>query len=162
VVILGIAASIIAAQLGTQGDVRAAAASRVLMADLTYAQNRAIATQSYHYVIYDSATDSYSLYYLSAGVLHQVQQSTTLVPYTTAFNTGALAETTISSFNINGSQGVVFDELGAPHMYEPTVTAPTSLNVGAALSSPGTIGLQCENTAITVSIEPDTGELTVQ
>ena len=43
VVILGIAAAVIVPQMGSRGDLKAAAAARMLMADLIYAQNKAIA-----------------------------------------------------------------------------------------------------------------------
>src|SRR5262245_1732270 len=53
VVILGIASAIIIPQIGSRDDLTAASATRVIMADLIYAQNRAIATQKWHYVQFD-------------------------------------------------------------------------------------------------------------
>ncbi|HWP41142.1 MAG TPA: prepilin-type N-terminal cleavage/methylation domain-containing protein, partial [Tepidisphaeraceae bacterium] len=50
VVILGIASAIIIPQIGTRDDLVASAAARVVMADLIYAQNRAIAMQKKHFV----------------------------------------------------------------------------------------------------------------
>src|SRR5687768_1834495 len=55
VLILGIAAAAIVPQMGNRGDLKAAAASRIIMADLIYAQTRAIATQTRHYVKFDTA-----------------------------------------------------------------------------------------------------------
>src|SRR5687768_15113383 len=55
VLILGIAAAAIVPQMGNRGDLKAAAAARMIMADLIYAQNRAIATQTRHYVTFDTA-----------------------------------------------------------------------------------------------------------
>jgi prepilin-type N-terminal cleavage/methylation domain-containing protein len=162
VLILGIAAAMIAPQIGTQGDVRAAAASRVLMADLMYAQNRAITTQAYHYLIYSPATQSYTLYYLSSGALTPVQQPVTLQNYTTTLNTGELSDCSISGFNIGACNGIVFDELGSPHAYDTTVTSPTSLGVGAALSTAGTIEIQSGSQTVTVTVEPYTGDLKAQ
>ena len=45
VVILGIAAACVVPQLSSRDDLKTAAAARVVMADLIYAQNRAIAVQ---------------------------------------------------------------------------------------------------------------------
>src|SRR4051812_1277839 len=50
VIILGIASAVIVPNLGTRNDMNVAAAARVVMADLMYAQNRAIVTQSMTYV----------------------------------------------------------------------------------------------------------------
>ena len=49
--------------MGTRDDLKAAAAARMLMADLIYAQNRAISTQTRHYVKFDtgSSPQTYSL-----------------------------------------------------------------------------------------------------
>src|SRR5690242_16864757 len=55
VVILGIAAAVIVPNMGTRSDLKAAAAARMIMADLIYAQNRAISTQTKHYVTFDTS-----------------------------------------------------------------------------------------------------------
>ena len=56
VVILGIAAAVIVPQMGSRGDLKAAAAARMLMADLIYAQNKAIAAQSKYYVVFNTTS----------------------------------------------------------------------------------------------------------
>src|SRR4051794_4200891 len=56
VVIIGIAAAVIVPQMGTRDDLKAAAAARMLMADLIYAQNRAISTQTRYYLTFDAAS----------------------------------------------------------------------------------------------------------
>src|SRR5256885_4391767 len=61
VIILGIASAVIVPNLGTRYDLNVAAAARVVMADLMYAQNRAIVTQSMQYVPFDTAGQKYSL-----------------------------------------------------------------------------------------------------
>src|SRR5437773_1825834 len=61
VVILGIAAAVIVPQIGRRDDLTASSASRIIMADLLYAQNRAIATQQMRFVQFDLANGTYSL-----------------------------------------------------------------------------------------------------
>ena len=53
VIILGIIGAIIVPQLGSRDDMRTTSASRMLMADLIYAQSRAISTQQRHFVQFD-------------------------------------------------------------------------------------------------------------
>src|SRR4051794_19271606 len=62
VVILGIASAIIVPQIGSRDDQKAASAARVVMADLLYAQNRAIATQKTHYVLFDTGAQVYRIF----------------------------------------------------------------------------------------------------
>src|SRR4051812_24800357 len=61
VVIIGIASAIVIPQIGSRDDLKGAAAARVLVADLIYAQNLAVATQSTTYVKFDTANNKYSL-----------------------------------------------------------------------------------------------------
>src|SRR6476661_4283988 len=60
-VIIGIASAIVIPQLATRDDLRAAAAARILVADLIYAQNMAISQQRPIYVRFDKANNKYSL-----------------------------------------------------------------------------------------------------
>src|SRR5437879_4700725 len=60
VIILGICGAVLVPQLGSRDDLRVASASRQVMADLMYAQNRAISTQLKHYVEFNGNT--YTLY----------------------------------------------------------------------------------------------------
>src|SRR4051812_48658675 len=61
VVIIGIASAIVIPQIGNRDDLKGAAAARVLVADLIYAQNLAVATQSTTYVKFDTANNKYTI-----------------------------------------------------------------------------------------------------
>src|SRR5687767_4923700 len=62
VLIIGIAAAVIVPIMGSRDDLKVKSAARLLMADLIYAQNRAISTQQRHYVIFnDTAPQNYRL-----------------------------------------------------------------------------------------------------
>src|ERR1700691_6124665 len=62
VTILGSASAILVPEIGARADLQAASAARVIMSDLMYAQNHAIATQSYQYVTFNTVTQQYTLY----------------------------------------------------------------------------------------------------
>src|SRR5205823_6404761 len=70
VIILGIAGAIIVPSIGSRDDLKAAAAARVIMADLIYTQNLAIINQGNRFVAFDTAAQTYSVTD-SAGVVVQ-------------------------------------------------------------------------------------------
>src|SRR5438128_876760 len=61
VVILGVISAIVLPQISSRDDQRAAAAARVVMSDLLYCQNRAIAQQKVHYVKFDAVNQRYKV-----------------------------------------------------------------------------------------------------
>src|SRR5688572_13217644 len=61
VVIVGIAGAVVIPMIGSRDDLKAAAATRTLMADLIYAQNMSITTQNPHYIVFDIAAARYDL-----------------------------------------------------------------------------------------------------
>src|SRR4051812_13092273 len=61
VVILGIISVIVLPQMSSRDDQRAASAARVVMADLLYAQNCAVAKQKVHYIKFDVTNKKYSV-----------------------------------------------------------------------------------------------------
>jgi prepilin-type N-terminal cleavage/methylation domain-containing protein len=94
-VILGIASAVIVPQIGRRDDLTASAATRMVMADLIYAQNKAIAMQSRHGVVFDTATKSYQLYQFtpvsgtSNFTLTPVTHPITKQPYVVQFKSTA-------------------------------------------------------------------------
>lgn len=154
VVILGIASAIILPQMGGRGDLKAGAAARVVMADLMFAQNRAISRQTPQYIVFDVAAKKYTLQDGSplATITHPVNQK----PYEITFGSGGdngLEETTLVSAEIDSTSILAFDELGAPHSYDSTL--------GMVPLTTGTIKVSCESFVLTINIEPSTGELSV-
>src|SRR5689334_5179352 len=84
VLILAISSAIIIPQMGTRDDLKAASAARVIMADLIWAQNRAIATQQKQYIVITG--QSYTLWYKDAtGTLIKSTNPVTQSVYTTTF-----------------------------------------------------------------------------
>jgi prepilin-type N-terminal cleavage/methylation domain-containing protein len=156
VVILGIAAAMIAPSIGTRDDLNAAATARAVMADLTYAQNRAIATQTMHYVSFSVAGQSYAIC-SSMSPQTYVAHPVYLTNYITTFGTGELASSSLVSVNFNGGPTVLaFDELGAPYSYN------TTTQVATPISGVGQIVVKSGQVSLTISVQQDTGQLTVQ
>src|SRR5690349_20972120 len=88
VVILGIASAVVVPNLGTRNDQIVTAGARVIMADLMYAQNQAIVTQSMQYVKFDTTNQQYSLTSTAPNVtpVVYVLNPTTQANYITAFS----------------------------------------------------------------------------
>ncbi len=155
VVILGIASALIIPQLGDRGDLRAAAGARVVMADLLYAQNRAIATQKTHWVKFDVDEQSYGLYDdlgLTTRLTHPVQK----VSYLTRFNgRGELAipDVTLMEVDFSGQVVIGFDALG-----QPLVLVDGN---PVELSADGKIELQSGQARMRLIVAPFTGEINV-
>src|SRR5437764_15385484 len=157
VLILAISSAIIIPQLGTRTDLTAASAARLVMADLIWAQNRAISTQQKQYVIFSG--QSYTLWYKnSSGTLVQSTNPVSRNTYTTSFGVAntPLVDVTISGTpTFAGKTGLCFDEMGTPYGYDGTNEFP--------MTAAGTIQITCGVApTLTISIEGYTGETSVQ
>jgi prepilin-type N-terminal cleavage/methylation domain-containing protein len=153
VVILGIASAMIIPEIGSRDDLIVSAGARVLMADLIYAQNRAIALQKPHYVRFDGQQYTVSDSSAITPITNPISQN----PFVVTFGASgsSLASVKLDSWGFGGPQIIGFDEMGSPFNYDGTTTT--------TLGSAGTIALT--NTSgtvkLTISIEPFTGETTV-
>jgi MSHA pilin protein MshC len=157
VLILGIASAIVMPQFTSRDDLDAASAARAVMADLLYAQNRAIATQKNQYVVFNVSAQSYSLYCGSSGpttlLTHPVNDNNYTMTFGQTGPNNISSDVTVASVNFGGQTTVAFDEMGTPYSY----------NAGAAtlLSQSGAIVLNCGTYSLTISVTQDTGEITV-
>jgi len=157
VVILGIASAIIIPQMGSRDDLRAAAGARLVISDLMYAQNLAISRQRKHYIQF--VGNQYMM--LSRNVdtdpLLVVTHPVSKNPYVTTFNdrTAGLDGVTLDPVNFGGGGATIlgFDDLGEPFYYNGAVATP--------LTAPATIVVRSGNHSLTVSIEPFTGDASV-
>jgi prepilin-type N-terminal cleavage/methylation domain-containing protein len=162
VVILAIAAACVLPQFGTRDDLDVAAAARMVMADLAYAQNRAIATQKKHFVafsgnsysILSEDSDAGPLYVITNPVTQDGYSITLGQPNTSFENVG------IASVNFDGTPlaTIEFDSLGAPAVYN------ASTSIATPLAANGAIILTTAETeqSVSILIDPETGEASVQ
>jgi prepilin-type N-terminal cleavage/methylation domain-containing protein len=159
VVILGIASAIIVPQIGTRNDLMCASAARLVMADLVYAQNRAIATQSTVYVDFSTTAKTYSVKTAmpSTYATNPITKDNYIVYFNGATSpTKGLESIVLNSASFDSGQTLAFDELGTPMVYSSGPPATTT-----AMSS-GNIVLKCGTYTLTITIEANTGEITVQ
>src|SRR5436190_11873811 len=103
VMILGMASAIIVPQISQRDDLKVTTAAREMMADIIYAQNRAIVTQQRQFVKFDTTTKQYKLlnnYPTEAVLTHPVTKN----PYIASFGsdtTPALKDITLVSVGSN-------------------------------------------------------------
>lgn len=163
-VIIGIASAIVVPSLGTRDDLKAAAAARVLVSDLIYAQNLAITKQAPCYVRFDVSTNSYRLLSAASPGGDTVMTSPlTQQPYIERFGAGTRFESiTLTSATFDGLDSsyagqftVAFDEIGAPYAYSYSADNRSDLTAGSIVITSGTF-------TKTITISPYTGELSVQ
>lgn len=153
VIIIGIASAMIIPQIGSRDDLVVSAAARVVMSDLIYAQNRAIALQKPHYVTFSgqqyTISDSSSLAAITNPISHN--------PYTVTLNVAGsnIENAKLGSWSFGGPDTIGFDEMGSPFAFDGVGTT--------SLSAAGTIALQSVSGAVTltISVQPFTGETTV-
>jgi prepilin-type N-terminal cleavage/methylation domain-containing protein len=157
VVILGIASVIVLPSLGGRGDINAAAAARVLMADLVYAQNLSIVKQKPHFVRFEGQT--YSLWTRDSGSLVRVKHPVRNEDFIVTFGAGGtsgLENVAFGEISIGGQPDIGFDELGSP------LAANASADTVAALASSASFTITSGNDSVIVRVEPFTGEVGAQ
>jgi prepilin-type N-terminal cleavage/methylation domain-containing protein len=158
VIILGIAGAIIVPNLGTRDDLKAAAAARVIMADLIYTQNLAITNQGNRYMAFDVPGKKYSVTDSAGGIISHPVEHVPYIQYFSANSGRNIPTVTLLSTNFVGVSGQVqktigFDELGTPLTY-------SSLGVAETLTT-GSITVQAGAFKLKVDIEPYTGQISV-
>lgn len=160
VVILGIAAAIVVPAIGSRDDLKTTSAARMIMADLIYAQNRSISQQKKHFVVFDTANETYEVFAdnrpLAPAMLtitHPVEASPFLVKLGPA-GPGPIRDVAIDVANFDGKTILMFDELGTPYSYDAGTNTEASLTAGQ-------IRLICRQLTLTITVEPFSGELRI-
>ena len=133
-VVIAIVVAVAAPYVVSTKDLQVISATRMIAADLQYAQSLAITSQSQTTVSFNSGNESYSLTNESGSVIHPMTKSDYVVNFSTL---GGFEHLNIVSANFNGSSSVSFDSLGSPvsagevtvqagpHIYRVDVAAAT-------------------------------------
>jgi prepilin-type N-terminal cleavage/methylation domain-containing protein len=157
VVILGIAAAVVIPQISSRDDLKAAAAARSVMADLVYAQNRAISTQKMVFVEFDATNQRYQLFSSlspKVSLTHPLNKTDYLIAFGTS-GTNGLEDAKLVGANFDGQKVIGFDEMGSPYSVDAATGTPTAM-------STGTVDVKAGNgKTLRVSVEAYTAELTV-
>lgn len=151
VTIMGLAAAVVVPNMLRAGTLGVQAGARMIISDLLFAQNEAMAQQSTRRVVFDTDNNSYRVekydsgatawvleYNPSAGMGNNQQN------YEIDFEEdNRFTGIEITSADFNGTNTVEFDDLGNP-------------------SSGGTIQLQFEEHRYEIKVAPFTGRVTVE
>jgi len=144
VLILAIAAAVAIPYAVSTSDLQVISAARMLAADLQYAQNTAITSQTPITVSFNVNAESYTLSNASGALIHPITKEAYVVNF--ALQKG-FDKLDISSVSFGGSANVAFDELGSPdnagsvtlqagpHVYRVDVAAATGRVTVTALGS---------------------------
>jgi prepilin-type N-terminal cleavage/methylation domain-containing protein len=153
VMILGIVSAVVIPYVGEHDNQKIASAGRQLIADLSYAQSRAIATGRVHYVVFDMGRGKYDLCdsIEPLGVMiHPVEQT----PYEVIFGAGPLEGVRAHEVSFDGQTILAFDATGTPCSCATSTARRAVMNAGS-------ITLECGKETLTVTIAPFTGEISV-
>lgn len=158
VVILAIASAIVVPMIGNRSDLKLAAATRTLIADLQYAQNLAIATRDPVYVRFEA--NKYTLFTragtVSTTLTHPIDRSPFVVQLGSTSPVGTLRSIAMAKPNFGSGVYVVgFDSLGAPLLLDEATSTKTSPATAAAVT------LTCDSLSQVLYVEPYTGEISV-
>ena len=173
VVIIGIASAIIIPQINSRDDMKAAAAARVVVADLIYAQNLAISTGTSTYVRFDTANNSYSVLQSPTSssstygtlMTQPVTQQSYIQTFgsTSTTTTSPWANVSIDTVALNGADAtyanmytVGFDSMGSPYVFRYSDNTQSDLADGSYLT------IKCGTLSTQINIAAATGEITVQ
>ncbi len=145
VTIVGIASAFVVPVMLDQGEMGVQAAGRMVLTDMLYAQNDAIAAQSSRRFVIDLDKNQYYLTDETGLILSVAWKGGSEGPnYIVDFaNDRRFNGVTISAVDFGGSNTIEFDALGAP-------------------STGGTIDLEAEDTAYRVTVAAITGRVTIQ
>jgi prepilin-type N-terminal cleavage/methylation domain-containing protein len=152
--IIGISAAMVLPMLGSRNDLNVSAAARKVVADIAWAQNMAVATQSRWHVRFSAS--GYNVAREQDGVLtiveHPVDQSPLAVIFGVASPEPVLQGVALGTVEFDETTHLVFDQLGTPRTGE----------AATPLADDGTVVLQAGARSVTIRIQPLTGEISVE
>jgi prepilin-type N-terminal cleavage/methylation domain-containing protein len=151
ITIMGILAWIAYPRLTVTTEIKLDAAARRVASDLRYAQNRSIGTRVVHGLLFDAATERYTVYAPTpaTAVVDPADRARSL---TVDFTRRAEFQgVSIVSAAFGTTPGVSFDYFGVPRD-----------TAGTDLSGTGRVLLTCGGLVDTVEVTPTTGKVTVK
>lgn len=118
ITIMGIAGALVIPAVSSADALRSQAAVRQLISDLTFAQSDAIANQQQRAVVFDTATNSYAVHVVEAGVVLDViyDPFSPGKAYEIDFDDADYGKVKLDAVDcgLNEPNILVFDEFGAP------------------------------------------------
>jgi prepilin-type N-terminal cleavage/methylation domain-containing protein len=115
VAIIGLAGAIVVPQISGMGSLQIQAASRIIIADLVYAQNEAVAHQAVRKLVFDTATNSYKLTDADGNTLSATWKNDAAENYVVSLSDDErFRRVTLASASFNNQPVIEFDPLGSP------------------------------------------------
>ena len=151
-VVLAIAVAVIPAMMGNTDALQARSAAEQILAAITYAQCRTIATQSSLQVVFDATGNSFEVQD-ETGTPVRLFESDDADYQVTFCQDSGLGGVGLTSASFDGSATLWFDRLGGPHGGTITGT-PGTMNQGSVVVTAGAESL-------TITVQPITGEVSV-
>ncbi len=145
VTIVGLAAAMVVPQMLKSGTLTVQAAARMVIADLLYAQNEAIARQTPRRIVFDASANSYRMTDAHGTTLASTYRGTgsSSSNYVVDFSRdGRFAGVRLENVNLGGDVFIEYDDLGTP-------------------STGGSVDLVANNLRYRATIAPFTGRITV-
>ncbi len=151
ILIVGVLAAVVAVSFTTQTNMQLDGVSDKLAADVRYCQQLAMCKNGTYSIVFEPASDRYTLYYFNGTSDVDINDPLThtspmRVDYTA---TGSYSGINLVSASFNGGQELRFTARGIPQ--DAT---------GAVLSSAGSVVVSNSAGSQTVSVAPDTGNVT--
>lgn len=155
IVILAVAAAIVIPMASNASSVQAQAAADMVYADLEYVRGLAMSQGQVYRVTFNTTNESYHVDDRNGALIdHPVLVGE---DFTYSFPGSRLGNVNIVSVNFDGDDIIAFDYLSVPRLYDSVGD-----DYDDELQNTGTIVLQAGSVQTTVSIEPQTGNITVQ
>ena len=158
VVVLGIAATLVIPGIAGRADLKLAAAARVVVSQLQYAQSRAITTQRPHLVAFDADAQTLTVLAVPEGggepaaIVHPADQR----PFVTRLGPGGEIDgVTLAGIDVDGRTVLAFDEMGEPLACDLDGTGRL------ALPAPAVVTLEVGAEQLEIHVQPFTGEVGV-
>jgi prepilin-type N-terminal cleavage/methylation domain-containing protein len=146
--VLGIAGALVIPALGDTNVLRVQAAVRTIIADLNYAQSDALARQASRALVFDVEHNTYSILEVHGQTLNPETDTIRMVNLNLA---STYHDTRLVSAAFDGTNTIVFDELGGP------VAGPGSSTPGAG----GSVVISGSGSQFRINVEAYTGRTSV-
>jgi prepilin-type N-terminal cleavage/methylation domain-containing protein len=148
VVMLGIAGVLVIPSLGSTHVLRVQSTVRTIVSEINFAQSDALARQQGRAVLFEVPENRYSILEVRGATLNP---QTDTIQSTNLNNARAFHDSRLVSASFDGSNALVFDELGGP------VAGPGSSTPGSG----GAIVVTGSGSTFTITVEAYTGRITV-
>jgi len=147
-VIIAIAAMVAIPMMTSAASMQIRSAANIIAADLEYAKSMAISRQKMYAVVFDKSTESYQIEDPNGVIDHPVKKG---FKYIVNFSSdGRLSKVDIVDTYFDTTSEVKFDYLGSPY------------NGSNEPLNSGVISLQAGGTAMTITVEPVTGFISIE